>query len=274
MEEVKSLYFQYNRESGHPVYLAVEGEGFSEKLFELLTQLSFEEIKGSEVDSMYKALSENSGAKQLRIKKAGHRALSQIVAATTTERYGLESILPKSGYKVYRYKGHALIVYSYAASAWECGVSDKFCQEDSDLFAARTILNRFISWSLASLGVVGFWGAFAQEGASVLKQRDSDGEAFFIDVPNKKVLSPDGVVDLPVGLKLLRIDHRLKGRNIRMSRDELLSFLSIHTSYFDPGGNSLIVRQLLSALPRLCEGIIQSADSSANSSSDKSELSP
>jgi hypothetical protein len=261
MSESNSSYFQYHRDCDYPVFICLEAVEFSENVVGVLEQLSFREIKGNEIDSMHRELSENRNARQLCIKKAGYKAVSQIEAAASTDRYGHESILPKSGYKVYRFKSQALIVYSYAASVWECGVTEQFCREESDFFAARTVLNRFLSWSLAPLGVLGFWGVPVEEGAVVLKQNNSQGEVFFIDVQKRKFLSMDGATELSVRFKLLRLDRHLKNKNIKMGSDELLSFLSVHTSYFDPEGNSLAVRQLLSALSRLCEGLIHPMDS-------------
>ena len=254
-------YFQYHRDFDYPVFVALEDNENQENIEGLLAQVGFRKIQGNEIDGMQKELSDNSHARSLCIKRASMRVVGQIESAVTSDRYGSESILPKSGYKVYRYKAHALVVYSYAASVWECGVTDLFCAGEESFFAARTILNRYLSWALAPLGVVGFWGVPVEDGSVVLKQKDSQGEAVFIDVRNHKFLSMDGATSLPSRFKLLRLDRHLRRKNIKMRSDELLSFLSVHTSYFDPEGNSLAVRQLLSALSRLCEGVIHPSES-------------
>jgi hypothetical protein len=74
-------------------------------------------------------------------------------------------------------------------------------------------------------------------------------------------MSMDGAIALPIRFKLMRLDRHLKNKNIKMTSDELLSFLSVNTSYFDPEGNSLAIRQLLSALSRLSEGLIHPSES-------------
>lgn len=263
MEKTEMKYFQYHADRDYPVFLGIyaEDENFADSLTELIEQMNFRELSGTEVDDLQKTLSGNSFARLLKISPASFKVVRQIEAATHSDRYGAESILPKEGYKVYRFRDHALMVYSYAAEAWECGVTESFGVGEEGIFAARTVINRYLSWSLAPLGVVGFWGVPVQEGLVILKQKESQGEAVFLDIGNKYILSMDGKEKIPTRFKVLRLDTRLKGKNIKMTSEELLSFLSVHTTYFDPGGNSLPIRQLLRAISRFGEGLIHPRES-------------
>lgn len=263
MEKMEFRYFQYHSEKDFPVFLGVYDDGgkFADSLTSLVEQMNFREMGDSEVEEMEKTLSKNSFARLLRVKPASLKVIRQIETAMHSDRFGAESILPKEGYKVYRYRGQALLVYSYAADAWECGVTDTFGVGDEGIFAARTVLNRYLSWALAPIGVVGFWGVPVEEGMVVLKQKESQGEAVYIDLNERSILSMDGKSKMPTRFKILRLDPRLKGKNIKMTSEELLSFLSVHTAFFDPSGNSLPVRQILQAISRMGEGLIHPKES-------------
>lgn len=267
MEDQNIMYFQYHTEEDYPIYLGLVGsgdDGFADSFSSLITQMNFREMSGNEIDLAKLELAKNPSARMLKIKPASYKVERQIESAAHSDRFGLESILPKEGYKVYRYKGHALLVYSYAAEVWECGVTESFGENEEGIFAARTVLNRFLSWALAPLGVIGFWGVPVKEGLVVLKAKESQGEAVFLDFNKRKVLSMDGVKSIPSRLKILRLDNKLKNKNIKMTTEELMSFLSVHTSFFDPEGHSLPIRQLLQAASRRGEGLIHPRESFQN----------
>lgn len=257
METKQNSLFQYHLDSDFPIFIKIvddlEGKDKG-NLKTLLDQMKFRELSGHEEDSVEKTLSENPKARMLTLKVASFKLSGQINSVASSDRYGLESVLPKSGYKVYRYKNMALMVYSFAAASWECGVTDRFCVGVDGVFAARSILNRFLTWSLANLGVVGFWGVPVDEGFVVLNQKESQGEAIFIDVMNGKLFSCDGVKDVSGGLEILRLDSAIKGRSILMRPTELLSFLSVKTSYLDPQGISIPIRQLINQLAKQATG--------------------
>jgi len=257
MESKQNSFYQYHFDCDFPIFVQmVDGlEGKDEgKTHSLLLQMKFRELAAHEEDSVEKVLAENPRARMLTLKAASYKVEQQINNVASSDLYGVESILPKTGYKVYRYKGMALMVYSYGASAWECGVTSKFCRDEAGIFAARSVINRFLTWSMANLGVIGFWGVPVDEGFVVLGQKEAKGEAIFIDVLNKKLISMDGVKDISIGLEILRLENTLKERTLKMKPDELFSFLSVKTSYLDPEGLSRSVRQMLSELTRMAIG--------------------
>lgn len=268
MEDKETMYFQYHREQEYPVYLSievgsdgVEDGGFADSCIKLVEQMNFRELSGNEIDLAKKELTKNSFARMLKIKPASYKVVRQIESAAHSDRFGKESVLPKEGYKVYRYKDYALMVYSYAAEAWECGVTENFAVDEDGIFAARTVVNRFLSWALAPMGVIGFWGVPVKEGLVILKPLEAQGEVVFLDLNNRKVLSMDGAKAIPTRFKVMRLDSKLKNRNIKMSSEELMSFLSVHTCFLDPQGHSRPIRQLLQAVSRRAEGLIHPRES-------------
>ncbi len=257
MENKQNSFYQYHADLDFPIFIkVVDGlEGKDEgNLSSLLKQMKFRELPGHEEDMVEKTLSDNTQARMLTLKVASFKLVSQINSVASSDLYGQESVVPKAGYKVYRYKGMALMVYSYAAPSWECGVTGNFCVGEKGIFAARSVLNRFLTWSLSSLGVVGFWGVPVDEGFVVLNQKDAQGEVVFIDVLNQKMVSMDGVKDISGGLEILRLDSGLKERSLVMRPSELLSFLSVKTSFLDPEGISTPVRQMVNQLSKFALG--------------------
>ena len=272
MEDQKTLYFQYHTEEDYPVYLTLEVDerdtedgDFADSCLRLIEQMNFRELSGNEIDLAKRELTKNSFARMLKIVPASYKVVRQIESAAHSDRFGKESILPKEGYKVYRYKDYALMVYSYAAEVWECGVTENFASgassEEEGIFAARTVINRFLSWALAPMGIIGFWGVPVKEGLVVLKPNESQGEVVFLDLNKRKILSMDGAKSIPTRFKVLRLDNKLKNRNIKMNSEELMSFLSVHTCFLDPEGHSRPVRQLLQAVSRRAEGLIHPRES-------------
>ncbi len=264
MENQYDMVFQYHDQKGYPVFVGFQGYGEDESLtslMKILEQMKFSELSPKETEGLSTRLETETQARILVLRPASSKVASQIESASQSDRYGYESVLPKSGYKVYRFKGMALMVYSYAAHTWECGVTDAFGMGDNGIFAARTVINRFLSWALAPHGVVGFWGVPVKEGLVILKQAESQAEAVYVDMNDKSLLSMDGRKPIPLRFRIMRLDNKLKGRNIRMTSDELLSYLSVNSSFLDPSGHSRPMRQLLQALSRSAEGLIHPRES-------------
>jgi len=260
MNSINFTYFKYRRDEELPVYLRVDLEAFASYLPALLESLKFEQVELKEsVHVMDQVKSERNG-RILTLSPAGVKSSRQIETVAHSDRYGVESVVSKSGYKVYRFKGKAIIVYSYGAKEWECGVTKDFGTKASDQ-ETKVILGRYLSWALAPLGLVGFWGVPVEEGAVILRQKAAEGEVVFFDIKGLKMLSMDGALSLKGGTSIIRLDHTIRGRNITMSREELFSFLSMNTSYLDPEGLSVAVRQLIHSLSLRSVGVIHPEES-------------
>lgn len=250
MQDQGYKYFQYHRDLSLPVYIRFDPAAHDESMLALLESMRFQELSDDEGKSI--RLGRNT--RLLTIKVAGVRASRQMNEVFESDRFGRESVIPKSGYKVYRYKSLALMVYSYGAQEWECGVSPLFAHQDF-IEQSQVVLNRFLCWALAPHGYLGFWGVPVDEGVVILKQHQSKGEMVFLDPRMRNVLSVDGLTTFPALIKVIKLDPRLQQRNVNMTSEELLTFLSTSSGYLDPEGLSVATRQLLQALSSQCMGI-------------------
>ena len=147
------------------------------------------------------------------------------------------------------------MVYSFGVSEWKMGCFKDFGHPD-DIFACRSVVNRFISWTLSSLGIVGFWGVPVDEGVVVMKQIESAAEAVYIDINERKLYSIDGERKIDSRFSILRLDSGLKDKNIRMTPEQMMSFLFHHCTFLDYSGPSTPVRQVIQYLSKNIEGQI------------------
>ncbi|MDC1175478.1 hypothetical protein OAT67_08770, partial [Bacteriovoracaceae bacterium] len=246
--------------SRYPIFLRFQASEFNHEVNDLLTKMKFSQMGEKEASDVTNVIKKEEFGRLLTLKPANFTVLQQIKSVSESDRYGKESIVPKDGYKVYRYKEMGLMVYSMGVSEWEMGVSPFFGKTE---FSAEffTVINRYLSWCLAPFGVIGFWGVPVEDGVVVLKQKEAKGEVIYLDIRERKILSFDGVESMNFRFKILRLDKSLKNRNIRMGSEELLSFLSVHTSFFDCYGHSNIIRQVLQTISRITEGSIYPYDS-------------
>ena len=240
-------YFQFHKEFNIPIVIKVNLEQFSSDLGHFLNENGFLQLPIEENKKIQEILQNETNAKILKISEATPAVANAINAVREGDAYGLESVIPKEGYKVYRYKGVGLLIYSLSSKEWELGCLGDF-GEGTDKLSYATILNRFLSWALAPMGVVGFWGVPVDEGVVVMKQCNSKGEVIFFDVFKDRVFTIDGVKNIKSSFRIMRLDRTLKGRNIRMNNAELLGFLSVHCSYFDYSGLSIPVRQMIQCI--------------------------
>lgn len=256
----KKTIFQYQKELNLPIYLSADLTVFDSSFGEFLAKQKFVKLSDKEETEALSQIKKNNTARILHISEASPLVAKQIQSMMESDRYGAESIIPKDGYRVYRYKDLGLMVYSFGAKEWQLG-----CYKDfgSSAFTvpSRMMINRFLSWALVPHGIVGLWGVTVDDGMVAQRAADSKGEAVFIDVVGLRMISLDGVKKLRPHFKILRLDPTLKGRNIKMSNEELLSFLSSHCSYLDSSGLSVPVRQMVQALSKMTEGLVHPQES-------------
>ena len=257
VEEKKFTYYQFRSELGLPVFIKVDSGSFTESFPAFLKEMGFTPLEESKALS---ALKDESKGRVLHITEASPIVASQISTPSESDRFGQERITPANGYRIYRYKGFALMIYSFAFSEWQLGVFPNFGAEGSEL-ACRSVINRFLSWALSPLGIVGFWGVSFDDGIVIFRQGVSQGEAVYLDVIKKLLISVEGVRKMPTRLQILRLDPSLHGRNIKMSSEELLGFLSTSCTYFDYESFSVPVRQMIQAVSKQAEGLIYPKES-------------
>ena len=259
----QKTYYQYQKELNLPIYVCVDLQSFESGLGEFLGLMKFIKLSEKEEVEAIQIIKKNNAARCLNISLASATVLRQIYSYMEFDSYGIETVIPKSGYQVYRYKNVGLMVYSFGVREWEFGSSSDFGSSKAvdKKLAARTVIHRFLSWALVHHGILGLWGVAVDEGMVLQRINESRGEAVFIDVLASRILSQDGVKKLGPTFKILRLDPTLKGRNIRMSKEELFSFMSSHCSYLDYKGLSVPVRQMIQTVVRMSEGLIHPKES-------------
>jgi hypothetical protein len=256
----KQFYYQYQKELNLPVYICMDPLDFDQRFAEFLNEVKFTKLNDKEEELAKKNIATQKHARVLRISEASASVSRQIQTSLESDRYGLESIIPKEGYRVYRYKNIGLMIYSYNAKEWQLGCYKNFAAKDN-LMAARIVLNRYLSWALSPLGILGIWGVSIDDGMVAQRAADSKGEAIFVDLSHQRLLTVDGVKKMSPRFKVLRLDPTLHNRNIRMTNEEFVSFLYSHCTYFDYVGPSVPVRQLIQAFVKMTEGLVHPQES-------------
>lgn len=259
----KKAYYQYQKDLGLPVYITVDLQGFETGLNDFLVSMKFTKLSDKEEVEAQAIMKKNNASRCLNMSEATPAVSRQIHSTMESDRYGQESVIPKPGYQVYRYKDEGLMVYSFGVKAWEFGAFHDFgsSKEPAKRLAHKTIIHRFLSWALVHHGILGLWGVTVDEGMVLQRPIDSKGEAVFVDVVGNRILSLDGVKKLGPKFKVLRLDPTLRGRNVRMTNEELLSFMSAHCSYLDYSGLSVPVRQMIQTLSKMTTGLIHPEES-------------
>jgi hypothetical protein len=95
----------------------------------------------------------------------------------------------------------------------------------------------------------------------VLRRKEALGEAVFIDVREKRIFSIDGVTPMKSNFTILRLDSVLKDKNIPMSNEELISFLTVNSTFFDYQGLNVPIRQAIQSLVKVAKGIVHPRES-------------
>lgn len=236
-------FFQYQPEMDLPIYIQVDLGSFHSELENFLEVRGFVKLNDEDGVRVYKEMEKTLSGRVLTLKKAVPTVARQITGVIEADQFGEESVIAKSGYRVYRYKNQGLLVYSFAATEWELGCLDAFGSKTTQ-FESNTVINRFLSWSLSSHGVIGFWGHFKDDRMTVQNKMESRGETVFIDVRNRKVIDKNGVKTVPSEFAFLRLNKNLK-KNVQMAPENLLGFLSSRCSFLDHQGFSVPIRQML-----------------------------
>jgi hypothetical protein len=251
MESGKIVCYQFSSDLGIPIFVRFNQDVVGVQLVTFLENNRFTLIPEKEISQIDKFIQETDNARLLNIELASAHVARQIRAISFTDSYGAESVTPRDGYRIYRYKNVAVTIFSHRSRMWEMGVLEGFGESG---FEARVVINRFLAWALAPMGMISFWGVPVDEGIVILKQRESEGEWGYVDAQNLRQISLDGVKEHRSSFEILRLDPVLKVMTIVMIKVELLSFLYHYCVYFEHNGLSYPIRQMIHHLSRLSFG--------------------
>lgn len=255
----KKTYYQYQKELGLPIYVSIDLNSFEQGVQDFLMKMKFTKLSDSEEAEILKPKNVKD-MRILNITEATAIVSKQIHSTMESDRFGLESIIPKEGYRVYRYKDVGLMIYSFGAKEWQLGCYKDFGAR-ANFVASSMVMNRYLSWALSPFGIMGLWGVGVDDGMVAQRPMEAKGECVFIDVINHKIISIDGVKKMSPRFKVLRLDPTIRGRNIKMTNEEYLSFITAHCSYFDFTGLSIPVRQMIQSFVKMTEGLIHPQES-------------
>lgn len=249
--EEKLMYFQYNKKLHLPIFVKFVADHFEPELASFLRSMKFEEINQKEFEAASSVTVKNS--RILNITEASVMVARQIAAVNDSDKFGPESLVQKNGYSVYRYSNAAMMVFSLSSHEWRMGCFSDFGHVANEM-AYRIIINRFLSWSLAAHGIVGFWATPVEEGMVVQRAIDTKGEAVFVDIMKHRIITVEGEKRMKHSFSFIKLDVLLKDRSIVLKFEDLLGFLSVCCTYFGPQGLPTFVRQLIQTASRTYSG--------------------
>ena len=248
MIEKSFEYFQYVTQMDCPIFLRCERPDSTEQaqaLQDFLEQQQFCSISYGQFQHYSNAAADHY--RVLTIRQASARVARHLGHPEYSEGLQREQIIAQKGHWLYRLVGHGVMVYSRDFADWELGLCRPLGDSASHTIH-RIILNRFLAWALAPLGICGFWGVCCDEGVVVMKKTMTLGEACFLDLGNDCLISSKGVKTLDANFCFIRLSSSLREGRRMMSAEQLLSFLSAHCAFFQQQGESRLVRQMIEGL--------------------------
>ena len=247
---------QFQKELNYPIYLKVDEEQFYPEILSHLEHLGFSKLEDMDDLDFRASLLTTPNARLLHIREASNIVARQIDEALDSDRFGKESLIAQEGYKVYRFSKQAMMVFSYAAVDWEMACFNDFGQNQADITDFNIIINRYLSYALAPLGAIGFWGSLKDNELYLSKKDESIGEVIYFDITKKIIIDGQKIEKFKPRLNIIKLDHYVQRENPIRSKEELLGLLTLGTSYMELGHNTA-VRQILSALVQFVQGVIR-----------------
>ena len=242
-------YYQFQKSLNYEVYLRFEDFEFENLFTEVLELMGFHKVERDKIkDKSFNPYK----TKILKVVKASPRVSRQISQSSYEyDGFGAESLSQMGAYDVYKYKGIGMMVIGDGTLFWELGI-----KKTDDQTALRTLLTRFVSFALAPLGIVGFWGVSIDEGFVVMSPEASNYEAIYVDVKKNIMITYDGIKDLSTDLQILRLDSTLRNEVKKMNREQLLSFLTMNTSHLSYTGTIPAISETILELTQIADGFI------------------
>lgn len=256
--EAKWSYFQYRKPQDYPVYLRVEPVEGHSKLLHLFQEMGFGQIP--EKDAKKISL-QKPHTRMLTVQGAGARVQQQLNGSNLLDQFGHESLSLQGQTPVYTYRRVGVMALPSSSTLWDLAINNEMLQTEQ-MVGLRVVLTRFLAFALAELGVISYWGTVKDGTIIVMKQGDSFGEAVFIDEFLKMIFWNGGEMKLGTNLKFLRKD---KGHAVasKMSREELISFLSVNSCLLSFTGISGAMKRAIYALSAKSSASYAASENSA-----------
>lgn len=238
--DAKWNYFQYQKKQDYPVFIRLKPDEVNPKFLHLLNELGFQEL--TEKDSKKVSL-QKPYTKILTVQNAGPRVQMQITGSDLLDKYGCEILSLQTGIPLYTYRKVGLLALPAGKVLWDLALSHDLSLTDQ-MVGLRIILVRFLSMALAEQGILSYWGTVKAGTVFVMKQNQSFGESIVIDFNNRILFHNGGELRLGNSLKLIRKDKEVSHTSV-MSREELISFLSVSTCLLSFMGISPAMKKMI-----------------------------
>ena len=247
-------YFSLGEDLDYPIYLRTEDQGILKEALDMVLGFGFkplDEEKAKEIDS---DLEGSEDTRVLDLSCASPEVRLQLSRIQESDLYGFESIIPQDGYNVYRYKNGGVLVFSNTANVWKLGCWTSFKERNDSKKAYNIILNRFLSWAFVEHGVIGFWGRIVGKEVELLKQKESRGEAVYVDTKRKIIFNFKGAT-LPIKDADIVIEEKeavstSDNKRRTTSKEKFISLLFSSCTYFDLKGLNKGVREMIAKIAK------------------------
>jgi hypothetical protein len=253
MSEINYSYYQFQKSKGYQIYLRFEDFDFETQLSDIVKVIGFDKVERKTIKDL--SFSQHK-IKILKIAKASS-VVSRKISETNfqTDRFGGESVSRLGGYNLYRLKHTGMMVFSRNNPLWELGIKDVSHHNE-----IRVMLTRFLSFAFEDQGVVGFWGVPVEQGFVVMNREHADFESIFIDLNKNIILTYDGVKSISSDLQILRLDDTVLNDIKPITKEALISFLSMNTCHLSYEGLSAVMKAQLFQICKIGSGFIYPAD--------------
>lgn len=259
MENVKWSYFQYRKTHGYPVYVRFNQEDLHPKFLHLVQEIGFQDLSENEAK---KIQLNRPYTKVLTVQIASARLQQQISGSDLLDKYGLESLSIQVGMPVYTYRKVGVMGMPIGKTFWDLAFNQEISQTDQ-MVGLRVVLVRYLAQALKDMGVISYWGTVKDDNVIVMKQLNSFGEAVFVDVNKRMIFSNGGEFKLGPNLKIIRKDKDV-AQSSKMSREELISFLSVSTCLLNFNGITHTMKRAIYELSSQASGSYGISESALN----------
>ena len=269
VDEKSDINIYYlGKELDYPIYLKMDDERFPKDALSMIIDFGFEELVDGRFKDIDAIIAKDKDSRILSMSRALPEVMRQLSRIQESDLYGVESLIPRDRYNVYRYKEGGILVFSNQANVWKLGCWTNFRDRDTLKKAYSIILNRYISWAFVNHGVAGFWGKVSGTELELLKQKESKGEAVYIDIERDIIFNLKGMILSLQGVDIVMQEKGvlIPSKKRRMvSKEELISFLCSSCTYFDLKGLNVKVRQMIARIAKTQCGYVKpkSLDGSA-----------
>ena len=132
-EEIKSniSYFQFCKELDLPIFIRCDTGHFGSQLISFLKKQRFDQLTPEQAQKVPEIVKKKRG-RVLSMVEETSAVVRQFDAIKESDRYGPESVTPQQSYRVYRYKGQAMIVYSFSSNEWQLGCFFDFGSSENE----------------------------------------------------------------------------------------------------------------------------------------------